>query len=68
MVRCLLLSVSENGGRVRKSLTCRFLHEHNLGLSCEVLASEDHLLAPVDQAAVHVLSLHHGQLVGRALS
>lgn len=68
MVRCSLLSSSENGEKVRKPLTCSLLHEHNLGLRCEVLAREDHLLAPVDQAAVHVLSLHHGQLVGRALS
>lgn len=60
-------SGSENGEKVGKPLTCSLLHEHNLGVSCEVLARENHLLASVDQAAVHVLSLHHRQLVGRAL-
>lgn len=63
-----LTSVSENREKARQPLTCGLLHEHNLGLGSEVLAGENHLLAPVHQAAVHVLSLYHGQLVGRALS
>lgn len=51
----------------RRGPTCGLLREHDLGLGREVLAREDHLLAPVHQAAVDVLSLHHGQLVGGSL-
>lgn len=49
------------------ALTCGLLREHDFGLGREVLSRKDHLLAPVDQAAVDVLSFHHGQLVGRPL-
>lgn len=48
-------------------LTCGLLCEHDFGLGREVLSRENHLLAPVDQAAVDILSLHHGQLVGGSL-
>ena len=49
------------------ALTCGLLGELDLGLGREVLSREKHLLAAVHQAAVGVLSLHHGQLVGGPL-
>ena len=48
-------------------LTCGLLGKHDFGLGREVLSRENHLLAPIDQAAVDVLSFHHGQLMGGSL-
>lgn len=53
--------------RSEGALTCGLLGEHDFGLGREVLSRENHLLAAVHQAAVGVLSLHHGQLVGGPL-
>ena len=48
-------------------LTLGLLHKDDLRVRAEVLTGQDHLLAPQHRAALHVLLLHHGQLVGRAL-
>lgn len=56
-----------NNKDLQGPLTCGLLCEHDFGLGGEVLSRENHLLAPVDQAAVDILSLHHGQLVGGSL-
>ena len=39
-------------------LTLGFLHEDHPGVGAEVLPRQDHLLAPQDGAAVHILLLH----------
>lgn len=61
-------SVSESCSQSRVMLTLGFLQKDDLGIGAEVLPGQDHLLAAQDGAAVHVLLLHHGKLVCRALS
>lgn len=63
----LLYDASGQRKSSKSPLTCGLLSEHDFGLGREVLSGENHLLTPVNQAAVDVLSLHHGQLVGRPL-
>lgn len=52
---------------LQEVLTLGFLQKNDLGIGAEVLPSQDHLLASEHRAAVHILLLHHGKLVSRAL-
>lgn len=49
------------------ALTLGFLQKNDLRVGAEVLPGQDHLLAAQNGAAVHVLLLHHGKLMCRAL-
>lgn len=44
-----------------------FLHKDDLGVGAEVLSRQNHLLTSQDRTAVHVLFIHHGQLMGGTL-
>lgn len=48
-------------------LTMGFLHKDDLGVGAEVLSRQNHLLTSQDRTAVHVLFIHHGQLMGGTL-
>lgn len=48
-------------------LTLGLLHEHHLGVRQEVVAREEHSLAPCGRVTLQTLLLDQGQLLGRTL-
>lgn len=56
-------------GKVRKKKcpTWSFLCKHNLGLCCEILSSQNHLLSSIHKAAVNILSFNHWKFMSRPL-
>lgn len=55
-------------GKVRKNcLTWSFLCEHHLGLRCEILSCQDHLLPSIHEATINVLSFNHRKFMSRPL-